>query len=71
MSSTRLIINFCHLVAGFLFFFLGLIFMFFNSVVVIWGFFFSSGVFCVCLPRKFMGLKAKVCFTRDMVRIWV
>ena len=42
----------------FLFFCLGLIFMFFDSVVVIWGFFF--------LPRKFMGLKAKVCFTGDM-----
>ena len=25
-----------------------------------------SGFFCVCLPRKFMGLKAKVCFTGDM-----
>ena len=22
--------------------------------------------FCVCLLSKFMGLKAKVCFTRDM-----
>ena len=66
MSSTRLNIIFCHLVAGFLFFCLCLIFMLFNSVVVIWGFFFFSGFFCVCLPRKFMGLKAKVCFTRDM-----
>ena len=26
-----------------------------------------SGFFCVCLPRKFMGLKAKVCF----IGIWV
>ena len=58
------------MVAGFLFFCLGLIFMFFDSMVVIWGFFFfffSSGFFfCVFLPRKFMGLKAKVCFTGDM-----
>ena len=56
------------MVAGFLFFCLGLIFMFFDSVVVIWVFFFfSSGFFfCVFLPRKFMGLKAKVCFIGDM-----
>ena len=55
------------LVAGFLFFCLGLIFMFFNLVVVIRGvFFFLVGFFCVCLPRKFMGLKAKVCFAGDM-----
>ena len=27
---------------------------------------FSYGVFCVCLPRKFMGLKGKVCFARDI-----
>ena len=42
--------------------------MFFDSVVVIWGVFvcFSCGFFCVCLPRKFMGLKAKVCFVGDM-----
>ena len=41
--------------------------MFFDSMVVTWGFFFfSSGFFCICLPRKFMGLKAKVCFTGDM-----
>ena len=48
---------------------LGLIFMFFDLVVVIWGFFFFFFFFfffCVCLPRKFMGLKAKVCFTGDM-----
>ena len=50
----------------FLLFCLGLIFMFFDSVVVIWGFFFPVGFFCVCLPRKFMGLKAKVCFTGYM-----
>ena len=57
------------LVAGFLFFCLGLTFMFFDSGVVIWVFFFfffSNGFFCVSLPRKFMGLKAKVCFTGDM-----
>ena len=34
-----------------------------------------SGFFCICLPRKFMGLKAKVCFTGiwvwGLVRIWV
>ena len=54
------------LVARFLFFCLGLIFMFFDSVVVIWVFFFPNGFFCVCLLIKFMGLKAKVCFTRDM-----
>ena len=29
-------------------------------------FFFFYGYFCVCLLRKFMGLKAKVCFARDM-----
>ena len=51
---------------GFLFFCLGLIFMFFDSTVVIWGFFSNGFFFCVCLPRKFMGLKAKVCFTGDM-----
>ena len=28
--------------------------------------FFICLFFCVCLPRKFMGLKAKVCFTGDM-----
>ena len=40
----------------------------FDSVVVIWGVFvcFSYGFFCVWLPRKFMGLKAKVCFAGDM-----
>ena len=56
------------LVARFPFFCLGLVFMFFDSMVVIGGFFFFffSGFFCVCLPRKFMGLKAKVCFTGDM-----
>ena len=55
------------LLARFLFFCLGLIFMFFDSVVVIWGFYFSVGFFfCVCLLRKLMGLKAKVCFTGDM-----
>ena len=27
---------------------------------------FSCGFFCVCLPRKFMSLKAKVCFAGDM-----
>ena len=27
---------------------------------------FSYGFFYVCLPRKFMGLKAKVGFARDM-----
>ena len=58
------------LVAGFLFFCLGLVFMFFDSMVVIGFFFFFlfSGFFFffVCLPRKFMGLKAKVCFTGDL-----
>ena len=49
--------------------------MFFDSVVVIWGIFvcFSCGFFCFCLPRKFMGLKARVCFAGDiaMLEIWV
>ena len=36
--------------------------------MVIWVFLFFifCVCVCVCLPRKFMGLKAKVCFTRDM-----
>ena len=56
------------LVAGFLFFSLDLMFMFFDSVMVIWVFLFFilCVCVCVCLPRKFMGLKAKVCFTGDM-----
>ena len=42
--------------------------MFFDSMVVIWEFLFvfSVGFFCVCLPRKFMSLKAKVRFAGDM-----
>ena len=39
-------------VARFLFFCLGLIFMFFDSVVVIWGFFFFKWVFFLCLFAK-------------------
>ena len=52
------------LVAGLLFFCLDLMFMFFDLVVVIYGFFVCF--FCVCLARKFMSLKAKVGFARDM-----
>ena len=31
------------------------------------------GFFCVCLPRKFMGLKVKVCFVGDLglLEIWL
>ena len=38
--------------------------MFFDLVVVIWRVLFVFSVFF--LPRKFMGLKAKVCFAGDM-----
>ena len=53
------------LVVGFLFFCLGLIFMFFDSVVVIWR------VFVCFLPRKFIGLKAKVFFAGAWFGCWV
>ena len=71
---------------GFLLFCLDLIFMFFDSVVVIWGFLFvfpvvfcsifindsiDLGFLCVCLPRKFMGLKAEIWFAGDQFGCWV
>ena len=47
------------LVAGFLFFCLGLIFMFFDLMVVIWGFFFPVGFFLCFFAKKIYGFEGQ------------